>query len=576
MLCGVILMALFSCATGGKEIETTAENETTAKNEIFALTIQNLSEYRIVVSERLSKELSGATTSLREYLKQITGTDPEIKSDFVVENSDIYYETEYEILLGKTEREGIEELYQKIRPKDIGYVMMGKKIVMIGETGNIAEASVSLFKSDILDKVTDKENTPLLYAGESKIQAGNYSFSELKINGVDIYNYSIVYPFRSSLGESKIAEKLSTWIKQNTGYTVKYVSDNQPVTEYEIQIGDTNRITPEQKADMENKVVSDKHYYVLGSGETLWASGKTFNTVSRAVQEMLYQIDPDGRLNMNSAICKELKETSLSVMSYNVKSTMESSKRESEGVITSIKSRMPDIFTPQETTLENAKWIGRFRDALGDEYDVVLGLAVGKFTAYQPIYFKKDRFELVSSLSKYLTHTPDKQSKLEGQSEYYRIVTFAVLREKATGIEFVVSNNHFDIAGYVVRTEEAKILAKFLSENYPFDPLIVCGDFNTGVDTSPIQTLLSQTKLKPAQNIADEQVLTAGSGVSEDYTTTGNTIIDYIFVSHQNKRFQQIKESEKLTDGKNDPCSDFATSEITCRKKYMNGSRMTP
>ena len=544
MLCGVILMALFSCATGGKE------NETTTENEVFALTVQNLSEYKIVVSERLSRELSGATAFLQEHIKGITGTTPEIKSDFVVKNSDIYCETEFEILFGKTEREGVEELYKGIRPKDIGYVMMGKKIVMIGDTGNIAEASVSLFKSDILDKVTDKGNAPLLYAGESKIQAGNYTISELKINGVDIYNYSIVYPFRSSLGESRIAEELSTWIKQNTGYTVKCVSDNQPITKYEIQVGDTNRITPEQKADMESKVTSDRHYYVLGSGETLWASGKTFNTVSRAVQEMLYQIDPDGRLNMNSAICKELKETSLSVMSYNVKSTMESSKRDSEGVITSIKSRMPDIFTPQETTLENARWIGRFHDALGSEYDVVMGLSVGKFTAYQPIYFKKDRFELVSSSSKYLTNTPDKQSKLEGQSEYYRIVTFAVLREKATGIEFVVSNNHFDIAGYVVRTEEAKILAKFLSENYPFYPLIVCGDFNTGAETSPIQTLLSQTKLKPAQNIADEKTMTNGSGVSEDYTTTGQTIIDFIFVSYQNISVQYYELWDNKINGK--------------------------
>lgn len=528
VLCVVMTASLFSCEIKGNEEETT-----TTENETFALTAENLSEYRIIVSERISKELSDATSSLRGYIKSITGTEPEIKTDFVVEGSDIYCETEYEVLFGKAERDGIEEFYKDIRPKDFGYAMIGKKIVIIGDAGNVAASSVSLFKSDVLDKVTEKKNEALLYSGESKVNVGTYFYSELKINDVDIYDYTIVYPFHSSLDERRIAEELSTWIKQNTGYTVKCVNDNQPAAENEIQIGNTNRISPEKIADMESKVTSDKHYYAFGSGGMIWVSGRTPNAISRAVTELLRKIDSKGRLNMNSTICKELKEITLSVMSYNVKSTMESSKRDSEGVITSIKARMPDIFTPQETTRENAKWIERLKEALGNDYDVVMGLSVGKFTAYQPIYFKKDRFELVSSCSKYLTNTPDKQSKLEGQSEYYRIVTFAVLREKATGIEFVVSNNHFDIAGYVVRTEEAKILAKFLSENYPFYPLIVCGDFNTSADTSPIQTLLSHTKLKLAQEIANEKVMTAGSGVSEDYTTTGNTIIDYIFVSDQ-------------------------------------------
>lgn len=85
VLCVVMTTSLFSCEIKGNEEETT-----TTENETFALTAENLSEYRIIVSERISKELSDATSFLRGYIKSITGTEPEIKTDFVVEGSDIY------------------------------------------------------------------------------------------------------------------------------------------------------------------------------------------------------------------------------------------------------------------------------------------------------------------------------------------------------------------------------------------------------------------------------------------------------------------------------------------------------
>ena len=115
------------------------------------------------------------------------------------------------------------------------------------------------------------------------------------------------------------------------------------------------------------------------------------------------------------------------------------------------------------------------------------------------------------------------------------------------GVQFVYANNHFDTAGYIVRTEEAKILAKML-EAYPLMPLIVGGDFNTEATTTPIQTLISKSRLKLGEKLANECIL-GGSG-SSDYITRGEKIIDIVLVSDESISVQKYEIWDNKTNGK--------------------------
>ena len=83
---------------------------------------------------------------------------------------------------------------------------------------------------------------------------------------------------------------------------------------------------------------------------------------------------------------------------------------------------------------------------------------------------------------------------------------------------------------------------------YPLLPLIVGGDFNTEVGTSPIQTLISQTRLEAGERIATEKIL-GGSGTN-DYTTRGTATIDIVFVSKESISIQKYEIWDNKTNGK--------------------------
>ena len=553
MLCITMLTSLFSCDMSifnpSTNTETTpnskAESDTEEPTDVFVLTVENLSEYRIIIPDKLTTELSEAVKSLQDHISAITGKEPEAVSDYISEDSDIFYESEYEILVGKTNRAASEELYTDIRTNDYGYAMVGKKILIFGNSSETARSSVTAFKADVLNKAKNEKDA-LLRSGESNLNVGLYTYDPLTVNGISIKNYSIVYPQRATLGEKDISQRLAAWIEINTGYTVKCISDKEEPREYEIQVGNTNRISSEQISKMNSYVTSDEQYYISGNNGIIWATGRNSGAILSAVTGMINLINSNGELNMQSYICANKKAASLSVMSYNIRGMMDSDKRNSEDVIVSIKERDPDIFAPQEATASAAMWISRLDNALSGEYACYKGLCVGKYSQYQPIYYKKDRLELISATSKYLTHTPDRKSRLEG-AEYDRIVTIVVLRDKETGVQFVYANNHFDTAGYIVRTEEAKILAKMLEE-YPLMPLIVGGDFNTEATTTPIQTLISKSRLKLGEDLADEKTL-GGSGAS-DYQTRGEKIIDIVLVSAESISVNKYEIWDNKTNGK--------------------------
>lgn len=542
-LCALMLTSLFSCTIFKQDELEGTESQT--EDPTFALTSENISEYKIVVPEKLMQELSGAVETLQKNIKTATGAELDIKSDYLSENSDVYCESEYEIIIGSADRAAATELYKSVRNKDVGYAMIGKKLLILGNTEALVSSSVRLFKKEILSKAESSDSI-LLYSGESKIDSAEYK-TEFKINGVNISEYTVVYPFGGKLGEKTAAAQLCKWIEINTGYAISYVADTATeASEYEIQVGNTNRITDSMRSDMEKKLTSDDVYYASKTGDMLWVTGKTKSAVSRAALALVGAIASGGELKLDSPLVGSLKDLSITVMSYNIRGMLDADKRDSEGVIDSIRQRDPDIFAPQEATTTSAKWISRLDAALGEEYQCVKGLCTGSYLQYQPIYFKKDRFELVSSSSKYLSNTPDVKSRVEG-AQYERIVTFVVLRDKQTGIEFLYSNNHFDTAGYIVRTEEAKILAKML-ENYPLLPQIVGGDFNTESSTTPIQTLTSKSQLTVGEKIAEEAIL-GGSGAAE-YVTRGESIIDIVLVTADSISIQKYEIWDNKIDNR--------------------------
>ncbi len=191
------------------------------------------------------------------------------------------------------------------------------------------------------------------------------------------------------------------------------------------------------------------------------------------------------------------------------------------GVQEALKDQIEDL----ETLLPAYAWIGVGR---GD------GAAAGEFS---PIFFRKDRFELVEQATFWLSETPEVVGSQGWDAALPRIVTWGRFRDKRTGTAFFLFNTHFDHRGAQARTESARLLLEKIDALAGDAPVIVTGDFNVVPTTEAYRVM--------AAGLEDARHLSVTPPHGPDETDFGFTVeageegrrIDYIFV-HPDVRVQ--------------------------------------
>lgn len=108
----------------------------------------------------------------------------------------------------------------------------------------------------------------------------------------------------------------------------------------------------------------------------------------------------------------------------------------------------------------------------------------GERQHHLPIYWKKDRFEKVKSGGFYLSETPDEWS-YGWEAHLVRSVCWVQLREKASGIEFVHLNTHYDHEQHhhATRANSTRLIVERLAALDASLPKIVTADFNARPDS---------------------------------------------------------------------------------------------
>lgn len=141
------------------------------------------------------------------------------------------------------------------------------------------------------------------------------------------------------------------------------------------------------------------------------------------------------------------------------------------------------------------------------------------------IFYRSDRFEAVEWGTFWLSDTPGEVSR-GWDAACNRTVTWARLREKATGGEFYYLNTHFDHQGEEARRRSALQIAGFVRDSIPADaPVVVGGDLNSGID-DPIFDPMKEV-LEVGREVADP---TDRSGTFNAFgAAPGTIVIDHIF-----------------------------------------------
>ena len=142
------------------ESEVTSDTaETTQADDAFALTIDNLGQYVIVVPEEKAKELNAVVSKLQRMVKLDTGLDIPIVTDATEP-------AEYEILVGEVNREEATAFYKTAKHYDWGYALVGKKVLIVGCEVTTINESVWMFIPGVLEKM---DETGLFLKGDVKV-----------------------------------------------------------------------------------------------------------------------------------------------------------------------------------------------------------------------------------------------------------------------------------------------------------------------------------------------------------------------------------------------------------------------
>ncbi len=226
-------------------------------------------------------------------------------------------------------------------------------------------------------------------------------------------------------------------------------------------------------------------------------------------------------------ISETAETVELSIMTFNVyiKGTgKKSPENRTDEVVETIRRADPDSFGVEEA---DEAWLQRLSEALpeysyaGHGRDKDLG---GEASA---VFYKNEKYELVSEETFWLSKTPDKPSK--GWDAWInRICTVAVLRDKETGFTYAHFNAHFDNSGSISRVEAVAIISEKASA---YDmPVVFTGDLNAKEGNLMYKRAL-EAGFRDTKYLAE----TSDSGATYHgymgQDKLNNKPIDYIFVN---------------------------------------------
>jgi len=149
---------------------------------------------------------------------------------------------------------------------------------------------------------------------------------------------------------------------------------------------------------------------------------------------------------------------------------------------------------------------------------------------YSPIFYKKDRFDLLKSGNFWLSEQTDKPNK-GWDAACIRICSWGQFKDKEIGKTFWMFNLHMDHVGTVARAESVKLVLATIREMCGDSPVILAGDFNVD-QRSPIYTQLATSGLlRDAYEICEIRYAYNGTFNAFNPQHNSDSRIDHIFVT---------------------------------------------
>ncbi len=188
-----------------------------------------------------------------------------------------------------------------------------------------------------------------------------------------------------------------------------------------------------------------------------------------------------------------------------------------------------DIFGAQEVKHNQ---LNDMLEAL-PQYDYIgVGREDGKTKGeYAPVFYRKDKFELLDSGNFWLAEDSGKPN-LGWDAAYIRICTWGKFKDKDAGFSFWFFNLHMDHIGKVAQRESAKLVVAKIREMCGKDNVVLTGDFNMSQNSEGYHTICRSGLLMDSYGKA--QVVYATNGTCTGWNPDAYTSerIDHVFVTN--------------------------------------------
>ncbi|RLC23395.1 MAG: endonuclease [Deltaproteobacteria bacterium] len=214
-------------------------------------------------------------------------------------------------------------------------------------------------------------------------------------------------------------------------------------------------------------------------------------------------------------------------------------------VVETIERYRPDIIGTQEGRWNQLRYLG---DHLPAYLPVTSGRVLDATCQYPTLFIRKERFNVREGRDAWLSRTPEIHRSKAWDSAFPRMISYAHVVSRRTGMRLWVAVTHLDHMGVVARPQQAGIIAACIKNRE--GPVILMGDFND-VPGSGVHRLLTspETGLVDTWQAADRG---EGPRSATHHGFTGiprNGRIDWILVS-RHFRVEDARIIRDRFDGK--------------------------
>lgn len=523
--------------------QTTPENTTPEEPPVEPdngpkILAEDITKYTFLRAAQTANNVMAQYWKLQDEIKRLYGFE------FVPE-TDRAEVSEFEILIGDTNREESQVFLSNLLWDDYGYTIINNKIVIAGHT---AQGTLNAMKH-FLEHLKNGDHTEVFFSNKNQyLYRYPYVSDTFMLNGIDVSRAKIVVNAEKG-SDAQIAQNLSDKSLEVCGRRPQIVDDSGATAGEALIIIGTSSLVPERLQNAWDSSYATPEgksaYYVEKEDNVMWIYTAVIEGYGAINRDLLPQIQAENATQVNLITGLVQIPQIFSVMSFNVYVSSFNNAR-TQRVIDTILENTPSVFGVQEASIA---WMSALRSALNGVYTSVgVGRDFGGLGEHSAIFYRNDQFNLIESGTKWLSNNPDEAGSYytytdpatgsSYRANCPRILTYAVLERKTDGVRFLYINTHLDhdgsngvSGGEKIRQGQIEILLsqiEQISSRLGDIPTIVTGDFNVSPEATAYTTMIAGGYLDASRVAWAGEVQPTYNDMRDDYP---GAIIDYIFVS---------------------------------------------